>query len=707
MSRGEEGREARLLIVDDKEGVRELLKRCFQKSYSVHSVASGDECLSYVENHPVDLVLLDVEMPGISGLKVLEVLRAKYSPSDLPIIMVTARSESEDIVQALEAGANDYVTKPMDLAVVGARVKTHLALKRGEEARRETEERYSLAAAGSNDGIWDWDLRSNTIYLSTRWKAMLGYEPNELGESVEEWLSRIHPEDRLRVDGDLKAHFDNSDSHFESEHRIRHRDGSYLWTLSRGMAVRDGDQKPYRLAGSLTDITSGKVMCALTGLPNRVLFMDRLARVVDRRKRRPGHHFAVLFLDLDRFKLINDSLGHLCGDQFLVGVARRLERNLRSTDAVCRLGKCAMLARLGGDEFAVLLDDLASPEDAVRVAERLIACLKEPFMIAGNEVFAGVSIGAVTSTFTSQTPEEFLRDADTAMYRAKASGRGRVEIFDAEMRAAAVARLQLESEVKHAAEHSQFTNWYQAIVSLEDGRICGFEALLRWDRPQHGIVTPDKFMSVVEETGLIVSVGLQALADACRDIRSWRETYPAYPLLSVSVNLSARQFGQHDLFQKIRETIVETGIDPSCLRLEITESMVMHDPDAAAKTLAGLRGIGVRISMDDFGTGYSSLMYLHRFPLDVLKIDRSFIAGMETHAEKFEIVKTTISLAHNLGLEVVAEGVESPKQMTLLKGLGCEFGQGFLYSKPVSAQSVRTMLAANPSWPIPLQTAVA
>lgn len=689
---------ARILIVDDNELNRDMLSRKLtRQGYATSCVASGKETLEAIKSGPWDVILLDVEMPEMTGIEVLQIIRNEHSPVDLPVIMVTARTDSTDIVTALEMGANDYVTKPVDFPVALARIRTHILIRRSESARKESEERYALATAGSNDGIWDWDLRTNRIFYSKRWKEMLGFQDPDVTDQLTEWTSRVHPEDRTRVDTDLKAHLDGVDSHFENEHRMQHRDGTYRWMLSRGLAVRDSHGTAYRMAGSQTDITTGKVADPLTGLPNRVLFMDRLNRLAERVRRKPSHLFALLFLDLDRFKLINDSLGHMAGDQLLVAFARRIERGLRSSDTVSRFSE-GTLARLGGDEFTVLLDDLKDPSDAVKVGERLIESMRRPFTICGSEIFANLSIGVALSSTGYDRAEDLLRDADTAMYRAKSLGRGRLELFDLEMRKSAVARLGIENDLRYAAQRKEFVNWYQLIVSLKTGKIRGLEALVRWQHPSRGIVFPSEFIGIAEETGIIVPLGEQVMREACKQIWMWQELYPTDPQLMVSVNLSAKQFMQADLVATIRDALQSSGVDPETVKLEITESMVMGDPENSRKVLRDLKNLGLRIGMDDFGTGYSSLSYLHSFPLDTLKIDRSFVSGMEKETDKLEIVRTIISLAHNLNLDVIAEGVETPEQMSLLSGLGCEFGQGYLFSRPLEPIAAGDLLAANPDW---------
>ena len=688
----------RLLIVDDNELNRDMLaRRLARKGYQILLAENARQLPQRVKQDAVDLVLLDIEMPEVSGLEALKTLRETYSPIELPIIMVTAKNQSDDVVKALDLGANDYVTKPIDFAVALARIGTQLSHKRAQEGLRESEERYALAARGANDGLWDGNLEANVVYFSTRWKNMLGYQESEIGDKPDEWLNRIHDADRERVNEEIAAHQKGSVPQFESEHRVLHKDGTFRWMLCRGLAVYNGSGKTSRMAGWQTDITEGKVSDPLTGLPNRLLFTDRVGRLIKHSKRRKEYLFAVLFLDLDGFKMINDSLGHLVGDQLLVGVASRLEKCLRATDTVARLGEGFIVARMGGDEFTVLLEDLKHPDDAKQAADRLMKAVTSPFMLGGREVFTSLSIGIALSSHGYEQAEDILRDADTAMYRAKSMGKARYEIFDADMRAGVVARLQLEMDLRRALEHQEFHNVYQPIVSLAAGQIVGFEALLRWQHPTRGLLGPEQFIAVAEETGLIRDLGWWNLREACRQMTEWRTDYSAYSQLTMSVNLSPKQFLQANLVEDIGNLLRELKLPPQALKLELTESTVMGDPSAAIEMLQQIKSLGISLAIDDFGTGYSSLSYLHRFPLDTLKIDRSFISSIG-NGEETEIARTILPMASNLHLDVVAEGVETIEQLVLLKKLHCKYGQGFYFSKPLSAEEAGSLLAEQPTW---------
>jgi diguanylate cyclase (GGDEF)-like protein/PAS domain S-box-containing protein len=561
-----------------------------------------------------------------------------------------------------------------------------------ETALKHSEERYALAAAGSNDGLWDWDLERAEIYCSPRWKEMLGLGATETFDRPDQWFERVHPEDRAALRSALDAHIRGETPHFQHEHRVRHTDGNYRRVLCRGAAVRRPDGQATRIAGSQTDVTERAAVQEqlrraafhdpLTGLPNRLLFLELLGQVLDRSERHPEHVFAVLFLDIDRFKVINDSLGHLIGDELLVAVSRRLEAGMREGDVI---------ARLGGDEFTILLNDLDEPAQASAVASRVLAALRDPFSIKGREVFVSASIGIALSVGRYRQAEHIMRDADTAMYRAKALGKARYVIFDESMHALAVDRLRLESDLRRAIERGEFALHYQPIVALKSGEWTAFEALLRWQRG--GVqVSPTEFIPIIEELGLIDVLGDWVIREACRQMADWRARFP-HGALGVTVNVSARQLSQPDFLIGVRNAIRDANLQPGDLRIEITETTLMENPEAAETVLRRLRAMGVKVYLDDFGTGFSSLSYLHRFPVDTLKIDQSFIARLSTGVHEPAFIESIVALARTLGTRVVAEGVETEAQMRTLIRLGCGEAQGFFFAHALPPAVAETFLA--------------
>lgn len=565
-----------------------------------------------------------------------------------------------------------------------------------ELALRESEERYALAARGANDGLWDWNLVAGEVYLSERWREMVGMVDPSISLSPEEWFSRVHLSDLPQLKVDIAAQAAGSRSHFHSEHRLRHSEGFFIWVLCRGIVVRDTEGRALRIAGSMTDITARKDLeerlrreaqfDSLTTLPNRSYATDLLRRAIARAKRNREQQFGVLFLDCDRFKVVNDSLGHHAGDSLLRLVAGRLNGCVRPGDVV---------ARLGGDEFVVILEGVKDEAEAITVAERIQHSLAQPFYLDGRELFMSVSVGIAMSQPGVERPEDYLRDADLAMYRAKLRGRARHEVFRADMRAGAVLQMALENDLRHSMDRGELRVMYQPIWSLASGRIVGFEALVRWDHPTHGAMQPADFIPIAEETGLILPLGEWVLRQAAQRLAHWNTKVVADDPIWVSVNVTARQLTHPGLVEIVKNAIAETGIEASRLKLEITESMIMADAVAAVGALEQLKTLGIHLLMDDFGTGHASLSYLHRLPISTIKIDRYFVGRIDSNSECLEIVRTILSLSRSLSMDVVAEGVENGAQREVLQSLGCEYVQGYLLSPPLDADAAERLLLTN------------
>jgi diguanylate cyclase (GGDEF)-like protein/PAS domain S-box-containing protein len=569
-----------------------------------------------------------------------------------------------------------------------------LEVQQHMQALRESEERFRSAFDNATIGMGVVALDGRWLQVNRSLCEIIGYGEAELLESE---VRRVtHREDLVALEEQMQRFVAGAISSHQAELRYCHKSGKEVWAHLGVSLVRDSGAQPLHLIFQIQDITDRKraesqllhdaFHDALTGLPNRALFMDHVKMAIQRSRRSGDRLFAALFLDLDRFKIINDSLGHMVGDQLLVGIAHRLEACLRPGDTV---------ARLGGDEFTILLEDLASTEDAIEVARRVQEAVTQPFNIGGHEVFTTASIGIALSNTGYERAEDLLRDADTAMYRAKMEGKKRHVVFDKAMHDRAMELLQIETDLRRALTRKEFFLNYQPIVSLETGRVLSFEALVRWRHPERGLVGPGDFIPVAEETGLIVPLGLWVLNEACGQMREWQREGLADESVTISVNLSSRQFSQADLIEQISSALRESGLRAGNLKLEITESMVMENIDTAIDMLTQLRGLGVGLSIDDFGTGYSSLSYLHRFPIDTLKIDRSFVTQMTDNSENAEIVRTIVTLARSLGMAVVAEGVETADQLRQLGDLGCDYGQGYLFSRPVGAGQAAALLAGE------------
>ncbi|MEG4306603.1 EAL domain-containing protein [Microcoleus sp. D3_18a_C4] len=611
--------------------------------------------------------------------------------------------------------------------------------KQAEFALQQAEEKYRSIFENAIEGIFQITPDGRYLSANPALARIYGYS------SAADLIANIRNIDRqLYLDPNRRVEFLRAiEKHgfvSEFESQVYRADGTTIWVSENGRAVRDPDGNLLYYEGTVEDITLRKIAedklvhdalhDMLTGLPNRSLFMDRLGHAIDLSKRRPEILFAVLFIDLDRFKVVNDSLGHLVGDRLLIAIAQRLGICLRAGDTV---------ARLGGDEFAILLEDIKSTEDAIQIAERVQAELAEPFYLNEYQVFTSASIGIVCSGFprypreTSKLsspenlgnidretslsclssdspvpnapfpilydrPEELLRDADAAMYHAKGLGKARHEVFDLSMHTRAVALLQLENDLRRALDSQEFQLYYQPIVSLVTGRISGFEALMRWYHPQRGVVSPGEFILVAEETRLIIPMGWWMMRSACRQIHEWHQKFPANPPLTVSVNLSNQQFKQPDLIDRIREILQETQLDPRTLKVEITEGVIMENSESAVAILAELKNLEIQLYIDDFGTGYSSLSRLHTFPTDALKIDRAFVSRMTEDEGNEAIVQTILILASHLGMDVIAEGIETSEQLNLLRALQCEYGQGYFFSKPIDSIAATLLIESQPKW---------
>ncbi len=562
------------------------------------------------------------------------------------------------------------------------------ALKESEEYFRNAFDHAAGMAVINPEGKW---MQVNESLCN-----MLGYTEAEL--LTKGFQAITHPQDLGNDLANLYQLLDGKISSYQLEKRYCHQTGQTVWVLQSASLVRDADGKSRHVIFQIQDISDRKKAedqirhaayhDALTGLPNRTLFADRLSIAVERAKRTASFHFAVIFVDLDRFKIVNDSLGHDMGDKLLVELSQRLQNSMRAVDTV---------ARLGGDEFAVLLDGISSVCDATEIADRIQTSLKDPFDLNGHEFYTSASMGISSSMQAYERPEDVLRDADTAMYRAKANGKARHEVFDSHMHTRAVEALTLENELRRAIDKGEIEPYFQPIVALETGAIVGFEALARWIHPERGLVSPADFIPLAEESGLIVPVGLTMLREACRHTAEWQKNYNL-PELFISVNLSGKQFKQATLISDIKEVLFETGMLPHLLKMEITETIVMENTHLAVDMLKQLKGIGAHISIDDFGTGYSSLSYLHRFPFDNIKIDRSFVSRMTKDKESLSIVKTITTLASELGKTVIAEGIEKIEDHKLLTEIGCKYGQGYLFSKPVDKLSAEELLKTDTPW---------
>ena len=694
------GCDLRILLVEDNPIdvllFTKMLDGLPEPTFDVAHASNLEDALQLLDESEFQILLLDLFLPKTYGLETLKQVLDHHI--DVPVIVLTGLDDRQLAVEAVRLGAQDYLFKGnLNKEWLWCAIRNALERHRMSARLRASEERYALAARGAENGLWDWDLRTNRIFLSARWKSTVGYQESEIGSDPNEWLSRVAPIDLSELKASMQAHLRGETEHFEHEYRMRHKDGSLRWMHCRGLAVRDANGAAYRMVGSQIDVTSRKQAEAslihdachdhLTQLPNRQFFLNRLSRLIEQRAEQ---FLAVLFLDLDGFKRINDSLGHGVGDLLLIAVARRLQDCLRPGDLV---------ARLGGDEFIILLGDISDASDAIRVARRVHQMLEPPFVLGGQRVVIGTSIGIAVTLAGAERPEETIRNADMAMYRAKTLGKSQHVIFDSRMHTQAVQRLQLESDLREAIEDtSQFRLHYQPILSARENRITGLEALIRWQHPREGLLSPMSFIPLAEETGLIVPVGEWVIREACRQARQWMTMVGSDAVPPININLSCKQLSM-DLVQLLDQLLhrPNPGDGDLVLNLEITESVLLDNDKESADVLEQLRALGIHLCIDDFGTGYSCLSHLQHAPIEVLKIDRSFVRDMTCNGKNAEIIRAVVALAHSLGLSTVVEGVETQQQFAQLQEIGCDQLQGFLISRPVEPTAVPQILQADRS----------
>ena len=684
---------ANILLVDDQPENLLALEACLAPlGHRLFTATSGLEALKCLLTHEFALVLLDVQMPDLDGFETAAYIKRREKTKNLPIIFITAiNKEQHHVFRGYTSGGVDYVFKPVEGELLRSKVQVFVDLHTKERALHESEERFRRAFEDAPIGIGLVSAESGWLRVNRVLCDLTGYSEEELLATTLDEL--LHPDDRAGNAHHFRDLLAGEVSSYKLEGRCLRGDGQFVWIVVSASRVSDVGGQPLYVIAQIEDIGERKraerelvhqaLHDSLTGLPNRALFADRLELAIRRLERRASQ-VAVLFLDVDRFKVVNDSLGHDCGDELLVAIAQRLRGVLRPSDTV---------ARLGGDEFTILCEE-TNEREVVAVAQRVLHAIAQPFELGGTEAFVTGSLGIVLARDASARPGALIRDADAAMYRAKENGKARFELFDDEMRAHAVARLTTENALHRALERGELSLYYQPEVDLRTRRLRGVEALLRWNHPERGIVGPCEFIALAEETGLIVPVGKWVLEEACRQAQTWQRELPGAPPLCMAVNLSARQFAQPDLVDVVGAALGEAALDPALLCLEVTESVLMDDTDQTLAVLAALKGLGVRLSIDDFGTGYSSLSYLKRFEADNLKVDRSFVEGLDGHPHNAAILAAVVRLAEALDLTPIAEGVETAAQLSELRTMGFVSAQGFHFAPPQPEEGIRALLAS-------------
>jgi len=691
-----------VLVVDDDPMTRFLARTATERAgFEVIEAGHGREALARFDDARPDVVLLDVMMPEMDGFEACAALRELQRGAYVPVVMMTGLDDVESIDAAYEAGATDFITKPLNCAILTHRLRYLLRGKQTADDLRASEARLAHAQRIAKLGHWEWDPTEGTALWSEQCRRLIGVPLAGSFRGWAEWASFIHSDDRTLVRNALNRALETGGV-CSVEHRLAGPGGEDRVVQQEIEMELDDAGLPVRFVGTVQDITERRLAeqqirylayyDSVTGLPNRTLLTDHATHAL-LRARRQGRLAALLFLDLDHFKRVNDTLGHNSGDRLLKQVAARLTRCVRSSDYVAREGDVPVddepwlgdttVARLGGDEFVILLSDLRSAEDAAVAAQRLGRTLTDPIQVQENDVYATASIGISVYPVDGDDVETLLKHADSAMYHAKSQGRNCYQFFTASMNSRVLERLSLETSLRKAIEREELVLHYQPKVELESGCVTGMEALVRWASPDLGMVSPNDFIPVAEETGLIIPLGGWVLRAACAQLRAWRDA--GHEGLQMSVNLSAAQFAQKDLVDEVSGALEASGLGAGCLELELTESMLVDNVAASQSALRALAALGVRLSIDDFGTGYSSLSYLKRFPIDTLKIDQSFVRDIAVDPDDAAIVTAITSLGHSLRLSVVAEGVEEFRQLAFLRAHGCDQAQGYLVSRPCPA----------------------
>lgn len=674
-----------LLVVDDEFANRDMLARRLKRAgYEVDTAENAKAALAKIEQQQYGLILLDSMMPEMSGVELLRLLRGTYSQEEMPVIMVTALAESEKVVESLDLGANDYITKPIDFPIALARIRSHL--KRTEQSKRRPAE----ILPSEESGCWTIDLAAGRSSVDRTWEKQTGWKQDQVPQGQLGWIDLTHPEDRKNLLW-LVDRAREVSSPMQLEYRIRNNHGIYRWMSCQASLERNSEGQVIKVTGRQKDVTDTKTVDQLTHLGNRLRLEEEMEACLIGAAQTGHSRYALLLLNLDQFRSINDTFGHNQGDAVLVEVARRLDA-LAQDWRTSGSGNLT-LVRLGSDEFAIFLHYCRFNTEAQTMAKAIHEALRPVVRVEDRDLQVSATIGIVSGAEVYQDSKNLLRDADMALTLAKKKGHGESLRFDPGMRRGLEERARMEQELSHAVERGEIEVYFQPKVRLSDGLVVGFEALARWKHPSFGLVPPIRFIPLAEETGLILEIGKFVLYDAARKLVEWNKCFQFPRPLDVSVNVSVKQICQPELVQTVADVLTETGIPPHLLLLEVTESVLIENVGQALDTFNRIKALGVGLKIDDFGTGYSSLSYLKQLPFDSLKIDRSFISDMCSNSSSRQIVQTLLNLSHSLGMHVVAEGVESEDQMRALDELGCELAQGYLFSRPMPSADVENWLA--------------
>ncbi len=676
--------QGRILIVDDnRESVDELARTLETFSFEVETADTGRGGIRAAGDSEHDLVLLDVALPDMSGLDVLSSLRSNRDMAELPVIMLTSVARDELVVEALSRGANDFVRKPAQPSVMRSRIRTQISLSRAEKALKLSEERYALAAAATRDGLWDWKLKEEDLFISANWAFIAAISANRESISFREWLEIVHHSDREDFNSLMDQLRKGFRDRLDVECRIRQPDGTLRWVAVRGILVRGPSGEPQRIAGAMSDVTDSKFYHSLTRLPALPLLQERIERLIESRADGLEGLGAVVFIDLDGFRFLNQAYGHANGDRVIQTVAHRIKSAIGPSDT---------LAHYGRDEFLAFLEGAQDPTRILDCVGRILELVQSPVPQEGGGAEMSVTACAGVTILDSSyhSAAKAVQDAESAMHMAKRDGPNRYRFFLKDYYDRVKERLERDRDLRHALKETQFLLVYQPQIRVSDGELVGFEALLRRRDPSGALVMPDRLIPVAEESGMIGKLGEWILRTACARIKAWTDEGLRPP--RVAVNLSPLQFNDENLAATLTDIIRSTGADPGLLELEITESKAMENPEETIRIMAKLKELGLGFAIDDFGTGYSSLSMLQRFPLSTLKIDKAFVSGIGDSPAARSIVEAIIAMARSMRFSTVAEGVERLEELEFLKTIGCDAYQGFYASGAVGAEEATSFL---------------
>ncbi len=694
-----------ILVVDDDRTMRMLTRSTLERNgYRVIEGRDGLDAVQQFETHQPALVMLDVEMPRLNGFMACQRIRSLPNGKDVPIVIMTGLSDTDNVDEAFQIGATDFVTKPVNWSILGYRVRYILRSSRVLQHLKRSEARLSNAHRIARLGYWEWDLTTQALHWSRELYAMLGLSAETFVTSCDTFLALIHPQDREAFRDKIdRAQTGQPISNFE--HRMQLPSGQEIYVVEHIELAHDSSGRPLNLTATMQDISERKQVeeqmrflayhDQLTQLPNRELFKERVMQAISR-ARREGQNLALLFVDLDRFKNVNDTLGHKLGDRLLELVAERLQAIVRDSDLIAQgvFREEGQIARLGGDEFTVVLPAVRSRADAARVADRIVEVLSRPYTLDSREIVVTASVGIACYPEDGRDVDALIKNADAAMYDVKDSGRNGFRYYLPEMTQRSETRLRLENDLRKALKNHEFELHYQPQIDLNDNTMVGVEALVRWRHPERGLISPGEFIPVAEDSGLIVPLGQWVLEEACRQNREWQDD--GLRPVRMSVNVAAQQFQHDDFLATVRRVLAESRLGAEFLELEVTENALINTGSDVMFKLKQIRNLGISLAVDDFGTGFSSLSFIKQFPLNTLKVDRSFVTDIGQQKDE-AIVKIIIHLAHELNLLVISEGVETERQLEFLRRQGSNMVQGFLFSRPlVPAELRRLLLQSRP-----------